>query len=174
MTKSLGACRKSLWPPRQQTQTTAGKIRDLDVEIKFSNIEELAEAIIGGLAYRLTPQRCNIASELDIQHCNRERNRFDMLALELSLAKNLPLSGICQGAKLFGNQNCHLNSLHHQAIKKLGEGFPVTGSDNNNITQAGEAQNHRYQIDAHWHLEYSPFHARQSPVFKHLVASSMP
>jgi hypothetical protein len=174
MTKSLDAYRKSLWPLRQQTKTTAGKIWDLGVEIKFTDMEELAEAIVGALAYRLIPWRCNIASELDTPHRNRERSRFDMLALELRLAKDLPISGICQGAQLFGNENCHISSLHHQAINELGESFPVTGRDDDNITQAGEAPDHRDQIGAQWHQEYFPFQARQLPIFKHLVASSMP
>ena len=190
----------------------------------------------GALAYRLTPQRCKIPSELDgiiisggddidqrlympdapeTAPINRERDRFEMLALEHSLAKDLPILGICRGAQLFnivlggtlhtdlrehrrltsnkrmliprkslrvdpqsslykilGSEHCHINSLHHQAIDKLGEGLQVTGRDADNIIQAVESPDHRCRIGVQWHPEYLPFQGRQLHIFKHLVASS--
>jgi putative glutamine amidotransferase len=190
----------------------------------------------GALAYRLTPQRCNIPSELDgiiisggddidqgmyMPHApdtapiNRERDRFEMLALELSLAKDLPILGICRGAqllnivlggtlytdlrehrrlapnkrmliprkslrvdpqcslyKILGSEHCYINSLHHQAINKLGQGLQVTGRDDDNIIQSVEAQDHSCRIGVQWHPEYLPLQARQLHIFKHLVASS--
>ncbi|MBQ0758564.1 MAG: putative glutamine amidotransferase [Zhongshania sp.] len=190
----------------------------------------------GAVAYRLTPQRCEIPDQLDgiiisggddidqrlympdapdTAPINRERDRFEMMALEHSLAKDLPILGICRGAQLFnivlggtlytdlrehrrltsnkrmliprktltvdtqsslykilGSEHCHINSLHHQAIHKLGEGLHIAGRDADNIIQAVEAPSHRCRIGVQWHPEYLPFQARQLHIFKHLVASA--
>jgi putative glutamine amidotransferase len=75
--------------------------------------------------------------------------------------------------KILGSEHCHINSLHHQAIHKLGEGLHIAGRDADNIIQAVETPKHRFRIGVQWHPEYLPFQARQLHIFKHLVASAM-
>ncbi len=190
----------------------------------------------GAEAYRLTPNRSAIPDNLDgiiisggddidqrlylpdepeVAPINRERDRFEMIALELSLSRNLPILGICRGAQLMnvvlggtlhidlaemrrvtsnkrmllprktlhlesysklfdilGEEQCKINSLHHQAIKDLGEGLRVAGRDSDFIIQAVEDPEHRCRIGVQWHPEYLPFQARQLHLFRHLVASA--
>ncbi|MEX1667438.1 gamma-glutamyl-gamma-aminobutyrate hydrolase family protein [Zhongshania guokunii] len=190
----------------------------------------------GAEAYRLTPRRSALPDHLDaiiisggddidqrlylpdapeIAPINRERDRFEMIALELSLSRGLPILGICRGAQLlnvvlggtlhsdltmmrrltsnkrmllprktlhletysklfqiFGKEQCKINSLHHQAIKDLGQGLRVAGRDADYIIQAVEDPEHRCRIGVQWHPEYLPFQLRQLHLFRHLVASA--
>ena len=190
----------------------------------------------GAEAYRLTPklsaipanlngiiisggddidQRLYLPDEPEVAPINRERDRFEMIALELSLSRNLPILGICRGAQLLnvvlggtlhsdlsdmrrltsnkrmllprktlhleaysklvqilGQEQCKINSLHHQAIKDLGEGMQIAGRDADFIIQAVEDPQHRCRIGVQWPPEYLPFQFRQLRLFQHLVASA--
>jgi putative glutamine amidotransferase len=190
----------------------------------------------GATAYRLTPrfsaipdqldgiiisggddidQRLYMPDEPEIAPINRERDQFEMIALEHSLNRNLPIFGICRGAQLLnvvlggtlhsdlsdmrrltsnkrmllprktlhletysklfhilGQEQCKINSLHHQAIKDLGEGLHIAGRDADYIIQAVEDPQHRCRIGVQWHPEYLPFQFRQLHLFQHLVASA--
>jgi putative glutamine amidotransferase len=190
----------------------------------------------GAEAYRLTPshsaipdnldgiiisggddidQRLYLPDEPEVAPINRKRDRFEMIALELSLGRNLPILGICRGAQLMnvvlggtlhidlsemrrltsnkrmllprktlhlesysklfailGQEQCKINSLHHQAIKDLGEGLQIAGRDADSIIQAVEDPEHRCRIGVQWHPEYLPFQQRQLEIFRYLVKSA--
>lgn len=53
---------------------------------------------------------------------------------------------------LFGN-NVFVNSIHHQAIKKLGDGLIVSAKANDGIIEGIELSNHKFAIGVQWHPE---------------------
>lgn len=84
MTKSLDAYRKSLWPLPQQTQTTAGKMRRLGVEIEFTGMEidaivDVIISLYGGKADAISEYEINVVDsslgtfgvELDFSYIKR-------------------------------------------------------------------------------------------------------
>jgi putative glutamine amidotransferase len=57
------------------------------------------------------------------------------------------LHGIVQVIRL------KVNSFHHQAIRKAGEGFAITARSSDGIVEAIESKQHRFAIGVQWHPE---------------------
>lgn len=57
---------------------------------------------------------------------------------------------------VMGTEETHANSLHHQAVDRLAEGFRVAARDFDNIVQAIEGQTERFLLGVQWHPEYLP------------------
>ena len=74
--------------------------------------------------------------------------------------------------KIFNVDNCLVNSLHDQAVKKLGLDLVITAIDNNRIIQAIEHTKHPFMIGVQWHPEYLPHIKLQQRLFKSLVEAS--
>lgn len=55
---------------------------------------------------------------------------------------------------LFKKEKIYTNSMHHQAIKKLGENLLITAKSNDNIIEAVELKNHPFCIGVQWHPEW--------------------
>ncbi|WP_210425219.1 gamma-glutamyl-gamma-aminobutyrate hydrolase family protein [Spongiibacter thalassae] len=143
---------------------------------------------------------------------NPARDRFEVMALEKLLPRNLPVLGICRGAQLLnvvlggslhpelsslrkltsnkrvllprkvlkvepasqlqeilGTDECHINSLHHQAIDRLGDGMTISGRDLDGIVQAVENPEHPFRLGVQWHPEYLPQLSQQGALFRRLV-----
>ena len=74
--------------------------------------------------------------------------------------------------KIFNVDNCLVNSLHDQAVKKLGLDLIITAIENNKIIQAIEHTKHPFMIGVQWHPEYLPHIKLQQRLFKSLVEAS--
>lgn len=61
-----------------------------------------------------------------------------------------------------------VNSLHHQAIKRLGKGLRVVGRDLDDFTQAVESDSQRPIIGVQWHPEYLFYLPAQFALFRWL------
>ena len=73
------------------------------------------------------------------------------------------IAGIC------GREQLRVNSLHHQAIRKAGDGLRVVGRDLDEITQAVESDSDRPIIGVQWHPEYLLYLPAQFRLFRWLV-----
>lgn len=73
---------------------------------------------------------------------------------------------------VLGEEQCRINSLHHQAVDRLGEGMRVSGRDLDNITQAIEDPQQPFRLGVQWHPEYLPQHARQRRLFAQLCQAA--
>lgn len=62
-----------------------------------------------------------------------------------------------------------INSLHHQAIDRLGEGLRVAARDLDSFVQAIESASHPWLLGVQWHPEYLIYIKRQRRIFGHLV-----
>ena len=74
--------------------------------------------------------------------------------------------------KIFNVNKCMVNSLHDQAVKKLGLDLVITAIENNRIIQAIEHTKHPFMIGVQWHPEYLPHIKLQQRLFKSLVEAS--
>ena len=72
-------------------------------------------------------------------------------------------------AKLFGQPQTRINSLHHQAVRRVGRGLQVSGRDLDGIVQAIEKPGRGFLIGTQWHPEYIPQRGTQRRLFKELV-----
>ena len=86
----------------------------------------------------------------------------------------LPLKTLCVEsgsglARLLGPRNIRINSLHNQAIDRLGMGLRVAGRDLDGIVQAVEDPARRFVLGVQWHPEFLLLLRRQRRLFRALV-----
>jgi putative glutamine amidotransferase len=62
-----------------------------------------------------------------------------------------------------------INSLHSQAIDRLGNGLKIVARDRDNFVQAVESTGHHFIIGTQWHPEYLIYMRKQLDVFRCLV-----
>jgi len=74
--------------------------------------------------------------------------------------------------KIFNVDKCLVNSLHDQAVKKLGLDLIISAKEDNKIIQAIEHTKHPFMIGVQWHPEYLPHIKLQQRLFKSLVEAS--
>lgn len=74
---------------------------------------------------------------------------------------------------IFQKAKCRVNSLHNQAVNKLGDNVVVAARDTDGIIQAIEVTNHRFQIGVQWHPEYMPQIRRHRRLFRAFVDSAI-
>lgn len=65
---------------------------------------------------------------------------------------------------------CRVNSLHDQAVNRLGNSLVAAAVDRNHIVQAVEHTRHPFLIGVQWHPEYLPQSHTQQKLFAALVA----
>ena len=74
-------------------------------------------------------------------------------------------------ADLVYKEHLFINSLHHQAIDKLGEHLQVAARDADNFVQAIESNDGSYVLGVQWHPEYLPYIASQRKLFQALASA---
>lgn len=75
-------------------------------------------------------------------------------------------------ARALGATSVVVNSLHKQAVRTLGDGFAIVGSEGNGVVQAIEDTRHPFRIGVQWHPEYMPQSRTQRRLFRSLVAAT--
>ncbi len=74
---------------------------------------------------------------------------------------------------IFKQKEIIVNSIHHQAIKRLGEGLKISAYDENRIIQAIEAPSFAFLIGVQWHPEYMINDLLQRRLFKELIKAAL-
>jgi len=93
----------------------------------------------------------------------RTRNRPGLLP-----TKRVDLEGDSCFAALCGRPRLRVNSLHHQAIDRPGEGMRISGRDLDGLAQAVEHRD-RAVLGVQWHPEYLLYLPAQLTLFRWLV-----
>lgn len=73
---------------------------------------------------------------------------------------------------MLGEERLKVNSLHHQAVDRLGTDLRAIARDDIGIIQAIENDNHPFMVGVQWHPELMPFHYGQQQLFRRLVAAA--
>ena len=72
-------------------------------------------------------------------------------------------------ARWLGATTSSVNSLHHQAVRKTGDGLRVTAHDRDGIVQAIESTSGPLRIGVQWHPEYLPQRRDNRQLFARFV-----
>lgn len=91
-------------------------------------------------------------------------NRWTILPL-----KTLSVRKFSKLLQYLGKSQCKINSLHNQAINKLGTGLEVSGRDLDGIVQAVEDPEAEFVVGVQWHPEFLLYQKRQRQLFKALL-----
>lgn len=82
---------------------------------------------------------------------------------EIEIVENTRLSRILQGEN-------RVNSFHHQAVDRLGEGLIVSAySVNDHVIEAFESENERWLVAVQWHPEELTFNEGHRRLFEELI-----
>ena len=71
--------------------------------------------------------------------------------------------------RIFDNDDILVNSLHKQAVDRIGEGLHVSARDRAGVVQAIEDTSHPFLVGVQWHPEYLPLVRTQQQLFRALV-----
>jgi len=82
-------------------------------------------------------------------------------------------TGSSRLTQILGSRRWRINSLHHQAIDRLGNGLVVAARDLDGFVQAVECQQGREIIGVQWHPEYLPYLSSQRRLFRHLIECAL-
>ena len=73
--------------------------------------------------------------------------------------------------RLLGASSCRVNSLHHQAIKRLGHGLKVTAHSEDGLVEAVEAaDDYPFLVAVQWHPEEIAERPGERRIFEEFVA----
>ncbi|WP_374763370.1 gamma-glutamyl-gamma-aminobutyrate hydrolase family protein [Yunchengibacter salinarum] len=82
---------------------------------------------------------------------------------------------IVEESRLHGivrRRQARINSLHHQAMDRIGDGLTVVARDRDRIVQAIERSGERFMVGVQWHPEFLIFDRAQQRLFRALVAAA--
>jgi putative glutamine amidotransferase len=69
-----------------------------------------------------------------------------------------------------GVRSCRVNSLHHQAIKRLGHGLKVTARSDDGLVEAVEVPEYSFLMAVQWHPEEMCDRPEEYQIFQEFVA----
>ncbi|NBC31955.1 MAG: gamma-glutamyl-gamma-aminobutyrate hydrolase family protein [Alphaproteobacteria bacterium] len=73
---------------------------------------------------------------------------------------------------MLGCETTRVNSLHHQAVQRLGDGVVVAARDQHDIVQAIEVPGRRFMVGVQWHPELLFYRGRQTGLYRGLVRAA--
>jgi gamma-glutamyl-gamma-aminobutyrate hydrolase PuuD len=72
-------------------------------------------------------------------------------------------------AEILGGVHFEVNSLHHQAISQLADGFKVTAYASDGVMEAIELPGHPFGMAVQWHPEWLQDHPPMRALFSAFV-----
>jgi putative glutamine amidotransferase len=101
--------------------------------------------------------------ETDIEHASEPEHRARHPVL---------VEGGTRLSSILGERELLVNSSHHQAIKRLGEGLEVTAHAPDGIVEGIEDPRHPFYVGVQWHPEDMPKEASASKLFEAFIEAS--
>jgi putative glutamine amidotransferase len=140
--------------------------RDLPIFAICRGIQLLNVALGGSLVQDIPTQ---IVQHLDHQPGGAP----SMIGHYVEVTPGTQLAGLLE-AELERDGFCAVNSRHHQAVKKLGEGLKVTASSVDGIIEAVERPASRFCVAVQWHPESFWPSGRFQGLFRGFLAACQP
>ena len=79
---------------------------------------------------------------------------------------------IIKKSKLFNilkKSTIYVNSIHHQAVDKLGENLKISAYDANNMVEGIESTNNHFLLGTQWHPEYLFYKKESKKIFSSFI-----
>ncbi|WP_339846389.1 gamma-glutamyl-gamma-aminobutyrate hydrolase family protein [uncultured Halopseudomonas sp.] len=142
--------------------------------------DELESAVIDDALERGLPL-LGICRGAQLLNARRGGNLFQDLKSKRKLTSNrrtlLPLKTLLPEPesylnKLLRTDRCKINSLHNQAIDRVGTDLQVSGRDLDGIVQAVEDPGRAFLVGVQWHPEFLLFNGRQRRLFGALIEAA--
>jgi putative glutamine amidotransferase len=73
--------------------------------------------------------------------------------------------------EIFGRETLRVNSVHRQAVDKLGHGLRVAARDEFRVVQAIEDPGARFRMGVQWHPEFLIYKASSRKLFSAFIAA---
>ena len=107
----------------------------------------------------------DIASDTELERDHRQPgSRSDLTHSVTVTEPESALASVVAGS-------CRVNSLHHQAIKRLGHGLKVTAHSEDGLVEAVEAaEDYPFLMAVQWHPEEMVDHPEQRQLFEQFIA----
>lgn len=75
-------------------------------------------------------------------------------------------------SNILGRSSARVNSIHKQAISRVGAGLKVTAYEKNGVVQAIEDPARRFYLGVQFHPEFLTYHRHFKAIFKRLVETA--
>jgi putative glutamine amidotransferase len=107
----------------------------------------------------------DIPSDTELERDHRQPgSRADLTHTVTVTEPESALAGVVAGS-------CRVNSLHHQAIKRVGRGLKVTAHSEDGLVEAVEsAEDYPFLMAVQWHPEELVDHPEQRKIFEQFIA----
>jgi len=107
----------------------------------------------------------DIPSDTELERDHRQPgNRSELTHTVTVTEPESALAGVVSGS-------CRVNSLHHQAIKRVGRGLKVTAHSEDGLVEAVEAaDDYPFLMAVQWHPEELVDHPEQRQIFEQFIA----
>ncbi len=121
---------------------------------------QLVNVARGGTLIQHLPDAVGTAVE------HRQHAPGDALTHAVRIERDALLAGI------LGWSEGSVNSFHHQAVDRLGDGLRVTARAPDGVIEAFEAPDRPFLVAVQWHAEYLVAQRRHAPLFAAFVAAA--
>ncbi len=123
---------------------------------------QVINVAFGGTLYQDLAQ--DVAPELEHRQTATGKARADTTHTVTVSEPGSLLAGAVAGS-------CRVNSMHHQAIKRLGRGLKVTAHSEDGLVEAVEAaDDYPFLLAVQWHPEEISDHPEQHRIFEEFIA----
>ena len=95
----------------------------------------------------------DIPDQLHTPLNHQRREPADAIAHDVQVMRGSRLSQLLAEAGVAERPTCRVNSRHHQAIKRVGEGLIITATAPDGVVEAAEDPAMRFCIGVQWHPE---------------------
>jgi putative glutamine amidotransferase len=152
-----------------------------EVKPKYDTERDQFESAVIDAALRQNLPLLGICRGAQLLNVRLGGNLFQELRSRRQITSNrwtaLPLKTLCvrQHSKLeqfLGCRQCRINSLHNQAIDRVGDHLAVSGRDLDGIVQAIEDPQAHFIVGVQWHPEFLIYNRRQRGLFKALIEAA--
>ncbi len=105
---------------------------------------QVINVALGGTLYQ------DIATQCEGPVCHRDEDRYDKAFHEMRILPGTWLSRLYPGVEV-----ARINTIHHQAVKALGEGLVVEAmSEPDGMVEAIRWEGHSFVVGVQWHPEF--------------------
>jgi len=155
-------------PARDEIELGLAKIASKD-NIPFLGIcrgIQVINVALGGTLYTHIPEQISNALLHDYPG-------EDSIQARTSLLHTVKIESDSILAKILGETNLHVNSLHHQGVKDVAPSLVISARSTDGLVEAVELPHHPFGIAVQWHPEWLTDQLAIRNLFKAFVAASV-